>query len=558
MKYQVFALYLCFLLCRPLLAQDHPETIAVNLRDGTALATDIYRPPEEGPFFTILIRTPYGKHGFANEARVLARNGYAVVVQDVRGTGDSEGEFQTFVNERADGLEVLDWTTERPWSNGSVGSWGVSYSALAGLVLTDARHPALDSVFAVSGWTEGEEVMAPGGALHLMLILPWLLHNEAARGQSFDDYDINELFSHTPLSGVFASVGASSDGWGDWELASPQQPDYSKISVPVFHITSWFDFVLPATLKTWRSIRDQGTARQKLMIGPWMHNQLFTDVSELGEVDFGPASVMGADRLLELSVRWFDETLRGQKGNLLDTPVTVFRLGAGDWVDLTAWPPEEISRIELFLQSDGSANDPGGNGRLASKPAQALKADQFIYDPADPVPTLGGAVFHFFAHLAGMFDQRVIESRQDVLSYTSPALESTLELLGPVAATLFVSTTGPDTDVTAKLVHVRPDGIALNVADGIARVSHQIERRLKPGEIVEITIDLGELAAVFPEGHRLRLDISSSNFPKFDRNPNTGADPFEATRFEKATNTIHHSATRPSRLILPTVQGDLQ
>jgi uncharacterized protein len=554
MKVPTLTLILCVLLALSIAALE-PSQLQVPMSDGVELAADLYLPAKEGPHPVILIRTPYSRGGSRVFAEPFVREGYAVLVQDVRGKWGSGGEFVPFVNERKDGLETLDFIASAEWSDGRTGVFGPSYLGMAGLLLADHGHPSLKTVFSVSGWIDGDQINSPGGAFHMMLAIPWLLFSGGQTQQPLSDFDMEELFQFLPVRDVFGSIGKDMPGWNEEVLRAYAGSDESGVTIPVFHMTGWYDFVAGASLDTWRSMKRATDQPQRLVVGPWVHDQIFTSETVIGEIDAGEASILGVDGLMRLAIDWFDCHLRARCTD--HAPVRVFVLGDDEWRDFGEWPPRG-SRTESFhLRSRGDAAHSPAGGRLVRRPERGAGQDRYRFDPNDPVPTRGGANFHFFPEVNGPRDQREIEARPDVAVYTTEPLARDLFLAGAVRVVLHVSTEGRDTDFTAKLVNVGPDGSALSILDGIIRLSHRkgLDQRslVQPGEIHEIEIDLGEVAMRIPRGNRLRLDVTSSNFPKFDRNPNTGEYPLDARELVPVTQTIHHGRAWPSRVELTTL-----
>jgi uncharacterized protein len=533
------------------------ETIRVTLPDGVELATDLYRPAAE-PAPVILARTSYGREGLDFLGEFFAARGYVVAVQDIRGKYESSGTFAPFQNERADGIATLRWIAKQPWCNGSIGMWGSSYSGFAALVVSDVELEAFRSIFQISGWLDGAEVIRPGGANHLMLSLPWMLTQGGRTQGNLSQFDVQELFRFAPLQGALRSVGIENTVWEDpsW-LDDISRHDVGRPRRPTFHVTGWYDMVYRGTLDAHRKMSAAGSPLQKLTIGPWYHNQFLFDDPNVGDIDFGEASFSTVGSVLNLSLRWFEATLRGtDDGILAEPPVIFFLMGQDAWHDAGRWPPGEkkIEETRWYLSSGGAAIGAGGDGRLSRSAPEDAGSDRFVYDPEDPVPTLGGANFFYFPELVGVRDQREIEKRPDVLVYTSPPLEEELQIVGPAAVLLHASTSGAGTDFTAKLVQVELDGYARILRDGIVRVG-------KPDAAsgpLELTIDLGQIAASVPAGHRLRLEISSSNFPKYDRNPNNGNDPFLTKTFEPAQQEIFHGEKKTSYLLLPIMRKPLR
>jgi len=534
--------------------------VRVRMSDGVELAAHLYLPTGEGPFPAVLVRTPYSREGLGVVAAPFVAAGYAVVVQDVRGKYDSGGDFVPFVHELEDGLATLDWIADADWSDGRVAMWGVSYLGVCGLLAAWEGHPALRAVFSVSGWVDGQGIGAPGGANHIMLSIPWILFEGGRSQRSLKHFDLDELFRHLPLQDVFDVAGVEVPAWvEEGPPGPPLRSPRPRGGVPIFHVTGWYDFVAPGSLAAWRSSSAVSGAPQLLMVGPWIHDQMLGEDPWVGEVDAGPDSVLGLDALMALAVDWFDVHLRGARG-VPRPPVEVFFLGENRWRGFDSWPPPQVRTLPLRLVSGGRAGERLDDGRLVAGGSERSPAgrDRFTFDPSQPVPTRGGASFHLMPGL-GVRDQNGIEERRDVLVYTTAPLVDDLVLAGPVRVVLHVSTEGRDTDFVARLVRVTPEGRAFNVVDGILRLSHRHGGRrelVEPGRVYEVAIDLGEIAQRIPRGHRLRLQVTSSNFPKFDRNPNTGVDPQLATDLRVVRQTLHHSRRHPSRVELTILEGD--
>lgn len=535
------------------------ETVKITTKDGTNLASDIYIPTEGDNHPVILIRTPYGKQQHVYEGEYFAYNGYAVVIQDSRGKWESDGEYFPFINEKNDGIETINWITNQDWCNGEVGMWGSSYLSYCAIVAATEKPEALKTLFIISGWLDGKKIINPGGTMHLMLNLPWILHEETQKVRSIN-YDMEELFEYLPLNNVFNSIGIDSKIWGkEYDIRGLNDNlSATEIDIPVFHVTGWNDFVCNSALEVYNQTSQNSSNQNKLLIGPWFHDQLQTKYTEVGDDDFGPESAMGRENLCGLSVEWFDHIFKEKNPRLETGPdVKVFVMGENKWEEHDQWPPENVEYKKLFLSSNEGANSSSGDGELAGNVKDIKTSDTFIFDPLNPVPTYGGANFHFFLPTIGVKDQSEIEERNDVLVYTTDILEDSIHIVGPLELALFASTEGLDTDFTAKLVEIRENGYARIIQEGIQRASYRnsaTERELlEPGKIYKFTIDLGATAIKIPAGSKLRVEISSSNFPKYDRNPNTGEDAFEATKLETVKQTIHHGSEYPSHLLLPVL-----
>lgn len=538
------------------------RTVETPVGDGVVLEATLVLPEStDRRHPVILVRTPYGRRQHLEEARFWASHGYAAMVQDTRGKFGSGGEYIPFFYEHDDGMATLDWIVDQDWSNGSVGMWGSSYLAFCQLILASSGHPALKSIVPISGWLQDDGQIMHGGANHIMLSLPWILHEESQTNRSIADVDLDEMFEYLPLIDVFSSMGIESKIWNE-EFDFSHLDAYSArdIQIPALHITAWNDFVHGAALSVYAQAKEgPGASYQKLMVGPWAHDQWWTTYTEVGDEDFGPASAMGRERLMKLTLDWFNSTMGSRSEDIPEWPdVRLFVMGANEWKDYGTWPPSQVRYRKLFIGSETGANSSAGNGYMSAAPPPKRGYDTYLFDPMNPVPTYGGANMHFFLHLVGVKDQREIEERDDVLVYTTEPLESDMEIAGPIRAVLYVATEGKDTDFTAKLVQVRPNGYARIIEEGIIRASYRngMDERelLVPGEVYRLTVELGSTAIRIPQGHRLRVEVSSSNFPKFDRNPNTGEDPLRASVLEKVTQTVYHGGDYPSHIVLPVVE----
>jgi uncharacterized protein len=531
-------------------AQDFRQhTAAVPMADGIHLQADVYLPPGEGPFPAVLIRTPYGRSGYETfYAPHFTGAGYALVVQSARGTAGSEGRFIPFAHERRDGFDTADWLAAQPWSSGRIGLYGPSYSSYAGLVLAAERHPAVAAVVNVSGWGELAPMLFPGGAFHLQLNIPWNLHQF---GLLRRDTDWDALFRHVPITDAIrlpdgsvhpawqASTRLFAPGPGLAAMGLGDRP----IEVPVLHLTGWHDFTYHGTLDAYAHVARHADVPQRLVVGPWHHDQQKTLETRVGDEDFGPAAALGWDGMHALAIGWFDQWMKGGASAAPpgDAPVRLFVMGRNEWADFDAWPPADAAPVRWYLAASGALQ--------ADRP-QSGATDSFTYDPEDPVPTAGGVLFHFFPDELGPRDQRAVQARRDVLVYTSEPLTEAVELVGPLRAVLHVSADRADADFTAKLTVVRPDGYARIIEDGIVRSQYRegLDRPapLSPGEVVRLDIGLGATALYVPAGDRLRVEISGGSFPKYDRNPGDATPSMEATRFVPIRQTLHLGGDRSS------------
>lgn len=567
------------------------RNVAVPMRDGTRLYADVYRPADGERHPTLLQRTPYDKSAGLMPAALIMRAataGYAVAVQDVRGRFTSEGPFDAFVNERQDGYDTLDWLAAQPWCDGNVGMFGGSYVGLTQWQAALSAHPALKAITPVvtasnyhDGWTY------QGGAYELGFNLSWTLTNLApntvlrakesdpAAAAVFESLldridGMTEEFARLPLGGhpILSQYAAYYDTW----LAHPTYDDYwagldvrrgyETLSVASLNVGGWYDIFLKGTIENFTGLRSQGRAelrdRQRLLLGPWNHGGAARG-NPIGEVDFGMRSTGALIDLDGILLRWFDRWLRGvDNGVEREAPVRLFVMGVNQWRDEQEWPLARTDWQAWYLHSGGRANSLRGDGTLSRDEPASEPPDAYVSNPLNPVPTCGGglccnAVFT----LGGSYDQREVEAREDVLVYSTPPLSEPVEVTGPVKLVLYASSSAPDCDFTAKLVDVCPCGCVMSLTDGILRARYRKSMReeslLTPGEVVEYEIDLWSTSNVFQRGHRIRLEVASSNFPRFDRNPQTGEAPGVGTALASALQQVFHSAEYPSRLVLPVI-----
>ncbi len=559
------------------------------MADGVRLATDVYRPSgAQGALPVILMRTPYGKGGSGPtaDARMFASHGYVVAVQDVRGKGESEGLFEFYSHDLVDFESTVDWLVGQPWSSGRVGTYGCSYLGEVQILQATTRNPHLRAMIpqASAGGTgkAGGRYRffsgVTGGAYELHQALGWFpragVKVRASSGaQAPFEVDYAEAQWMLPLRSILRRIGAPPN---DFELyvTTPLHSDVwdrkgfladdDEIDVPALFVNSWYDYGVGDTLHQFEFFRERATSArarsgQRLVVGPGTHCS-----SEEGrENDVIGAREAGDTRLdlWRIYLAWFDHWLKDDPESLRGMPlVHYYLLGADEWRTSDVWPLEGTASTPLFLASGGSANTVAGDGllRFDGPPGEA-SSDRFVYDPARPVPSLGGPLCCTASQeaLPGSYDQRPVEQRDDVLVYTTEPLREPLAVVGPLELVLYVSSSAPDTDFTAKLVDVYPDGRAFNVQEGILRARYRegFDRsvRMSPGQVVELRIDMQAVGNLFAAGHRIRLEVSSSNFPRFDRNLNTGGSNVDETELVKATNQVHHSAQYSSRLVLPVV-----
>lgn len=521
--------------------------VRMPLREGLELATFIYLPPGEGPFPVLLIRTPYDA-SLTNGIFEWTERGYAYVKQDTRGRFLSDGEFISYVNEEADGAEALAWIAAQPWCNGRIAMYGGSYVAATQTTAALSGNPALRCMTPALIGTEIYSMGYSGGAFRLRG--KSAKSGEAPRSPAEIEAEIFEQRKSAPPASIEGLLHPHFDEF--WKTHSPVGR-FGSITAPAFIRTGWFDLFVADVFELFNGLRHHGgdeTTRRytRILVGPWPHE---INQRVVGEEDFGETASV-AD-MYEQEIAFIDQFTAGKSGyDLESAPVRLFIMGTNEWRDEHEWPLARTRWTDFFLASDGPANTLNGRGRLAAVPTG--DPDRFHYDPESPVPTLGGA--WDFTNV-GPHDQTQIESRDDVLVYTSEELSEATEVIGPIVVHLFAASSAVDTDFTAKLVDLRADGRPMSVTDGIVRAQYRHQHgpteQLIPGDVYEFTIQCNPTAYCFKKGHQIRLEISSSNFPAFSRNRNTGEPVGPMGEMKIAQQTIFHSAKHPSRIVLPII-----
>ena len=527
------------------------------MRDGVELSVDLWLPEAEPPVHAVLARTPYNKNNeqVARLGRLFAAHGFGFAAMDVRGRGDSDGEFTPYVNDARDGVDAIAWLAARDWCSGKVATCGGSYGGLIQWLTALQRPPALAAMIAMVSPSDPFVEFPTGTSIPMML--SWHRLTAGRMRQQLDGIDWEGVYRHLPLMTMDEAAGFRSRHWRDrqshptlddfWEPLR-YQDRLPELDVPVLHISGWYDDEQVGTPRNFAGMVGGGARGQQLLMGPWGH--AINSSRTLGEVDFGAHSVIDLDGYW---LRWLDAQLDDRPWP--DKPVRLFVMGVNAWRDDDVWPPATMTATRLHLRSGGAANSRLGDGRLTwEPPPEAEPPDAFDYAPERPVPFLTGITS---AQLGGPDDYSAVELRGDVLVYTSEPLEEPLQLIGPVRLVLHATTSAPDTDFTGKLLDVHPSGFAQRLCDGMVRARFRDgfdeERLLEPGSPVEYDIDLWHTAHVFLPGHRLRVEVASSAFPKYDRNLNTGEPLATSTRMQTAHQTVHHDAARPSYLLCPVV-----
>jgi putative CocE/NonD family hydrolase len=559
--------------------------VAMKMRDGVELQADIYTPKESGDYPVLLLRLPYDKTVAENQALMhpewFARHGYIVVSQDMRGRGASGGEFQPFHNECNDGVDTIKACVKLKKSNGKVGTYGFSYPGKSQLLSASKRPkgfttmvPALTSDSAYEDWTY------KNGVLQLAFVQSWSAYlslNEVFRkGKPADvrpaiqrltgicgSYDHLPITNHPDLPKKFNSFYYEwlkhpnyDSYWKKWQTADR----FGEIDVPALHIGGWYDIFVEGTIRNFLGLRagaktQEARAGQKLVIGPWYHMPW---TQALGEMDFGVQARNHTDALM---IRWFDHWLRGVANGIMEEPaVSVFVMGANKWRQADEWPFKNTQFTKFYMHSGGRANSLNGDGTLNRTAPEDEPYDIYVADPFYPVQSMGGRSCCIAALTPmGPMDQRPVETRNDVLIFTTARLAQDVAVIGPVDVTLFAASTANDTDFTVKLVDVHADGRAINIVDSIQRASHregsEKPSAIKPGEVYEYSFRVGGTAIRFAKGHRIRIEVASSNFPTFERHLNQFRKKPDGGYFDGrvATQRIFHDSRYPSHITLPIV-----
>jgi hypothetical protein len=594
------------------------RSVPVLMRDGVPLSTDVYLPLGTERFPVILIRTPYDKRHYRPEAstaesersrqtsRYFSSHGYAVVIQDMRGKWESGGGFSIYSNEREDFEDTLNWLAAQPWSAQRVGTWGCSSLGETQIVTAPVRHPsframapeaAAGGIGSAAGRYRYFGVLY-GGAFELVSALGWFAANGSASnlrpppGMTAEQwsklsplyslgprappgFDYNVAVRSLPIVGLLDRSGFPPTDWNDM-VSSPPGARYwtnrpylregENISVPALHADSWYDYGVGDTIAEYQYFKSHAdnivaAKNQYLIIGAGLHctnrwagSHMIVGERDVGDPQFDHWAVYLA---------WFDRWLKDDTTALRGVPhVHYYLLGKNEWRSADTMPIPGTRERALFLASERGANSIWGDGELANEPSRKSSIDTWTYDPSNPVPSLGGPICctSGFDQPAGSYDQRPVEARQDVLVYSTPRLRSGVTAVGPVKAILYVSSTAKDTDFTAKLVDVYPDGRAFYLVEGILRARYRDSQErsvlMNAGDVYRLEIDLQAIGNWFGPGHQIRLEVSSSSFPRWDRNLNTGGNNYDESVGFVAQNTIHVGRQTPSRLILPVVGSE--
>jgi putative CocE/NonD family hydrolase len=548
------------------------------MRDGTILRADVFRPDHGGPYPVLVQRTPYGKRGGWGR---FAKAGYIFVNQDSRGRYESEGKFESYwrptTHEAEDGYDTVEWAAKLPGSTGKVGTFGKSYPAYLQWRLAPLRPPSLVAMSACSipaqiWYVEGPHTIRPAFRLEwlAMMAVDMRRREDLPGVQTAKEHQkrwwkrgegqkwINWLPWLTLPDDFF---GYETDALKSWLRNPPVDPwrldeGCKDIAVPNLDIVGWYDHCNGDMLLFRTMVKEAKTevARKgsRIIIGPWGHGRAGR---RFGNIDFGPDAPLDEGGV-PLKIRWFDYWLKGISNGIdKEAPVKIFVMGDNRWRDEQSWPLKRTKEKTLFIASQGNANTPSGDGRLIDGRPELPAVDTYVYDPRDPVPTPYGARRSIPA------DQRPLANRQDILVYQTEPIIERIEVTGNPVVELYAASSAPDTDWFVRLIDVAPDGLARDASSGMVRARYRDgfdkSKPIPPGEVVKYTIRMGPTSNAFLPGHRIRLDITSSDFPNYDRNHNTAANQNADATLAIANQTIYHGGEQATRIILPWVPNPI-
>ena len=541
---------------RPVHGVLHQTKVPVPMRDGTKLAAEIYRPDAPGKFPALMVLRYFRGAHQNSRGTFFAERSYAVALVDSRGRYDSEGTWLPYVNEPQDGYDAQQWLGAQPWCNGKIGTFGLSYNAFTSYMAAPLGSPHLECIFPQSGQQTNFGHLYNDGVMQLNVIFEFGLHTkQGSQTQQIFSPD-HPHYRRLPLIDAvddFPNVQHVKDWfehcrYDDYWKAYGIKEKYPRIKVPAYFITGWYDNLLRENWRNFLGFRRQGGSEKartgtKILIGPWAH---------------GGSNAYPPIRDMTMLLRWYDHWLKDVP-NGIDTepPIELYVMGADTWRSENEWPLARTRFTEFYLTGGGRANSAKGDGRLGrSAPAGEASPDRFVYDPENPVYTLGGQVSTQHA-VRGPKDRQSTQQREDVLVYTTDPLAQDMEVTGPVELKLWAASSAVDTDFTATLTDVHPDGRAVHICEGILgvtfRESLEHPTPIEPGKVYPLSISLWATSMVFKAGHRIRLEVSSSNFPRYARNQNTGLPLGTSAKMETARQTVYHDAKYPSHLILPVI-----
>lgn len=563
-------LYNWFLgLKKPMFKTMIEKNVLISMRDGIILAADLYRPKPEGRYPAILLRTPYGKenkeHSYPDLANILACLGYAVLVQDVRGKYSSEGEFNPFIHEENDGYDTIDWVTSQVWSSASCALYGFSYLGSCAWLAARDPHPCLKTIVpmfcgqnAYRGWVDH-------GVPYLKDILYWLSRHGGRKERDVLHEEVDAIIWQLPVLQFDKRLKDGIDTFKTW-MHHLHVDDYWRsisvshmrevIKLPVLFVAGWFDRFLTNTIEDYNetSIANemQEHSKNRLLIGPWEHRLS----ANFPEMPLGRKAQF--QRNIKTIVEWFNTYLKGEPSPFNEKfPIDYFMMGVNEWRKASHWPPKGTQNTDFYLQSQGKAST-HGEGLLSKSKSEDVRQDQFVYDPLDPCPSIGNNMI-YGNKTTGPKEQSIIALRKDVLSYQTESLHQDFEIAGLVSLVLFVSSSAVDTDFSAKLIDIHPNGKSYFLVSGFLRMrfldSVKATHGIEKGKIYRLEINLGHTAYSFFKGHKIGLLVTSSDFPNHGRNLNTGGSNEGDSEETKAFQTVYHGGVYPSKLTLPHLIG---
>lgn len=557
---------------------------SVEMADGVALATDVYRPDDDAEHPVLVHRNPYDKSNAKSVGGLVfnplnaVEAGFVVVVQDVRGRFGSEGKWEPFEHEREDGYETVEWAARQPWSDGHVGIYGASYHGVTALQAAAADPPHLDAVFAYStGCNYQQGFVYEGGAFELGFGLYWTLGLTRDEQRGVEDLKVLETLADARANpAAYAEKRPTAKTLPTDELASywrtwldhPEYDEYWRdldvgpaiagVDTPVLHLSGWYDIFLQGHLDLADRLHAEGNDHHRFVVGPWNHVAYTTGTpSKVGNRLFGPDAGTGTGLMSDLALDWFGIWLVDDPDPELGPSVRYFQMGRDEWRVSDKWPPEHDPRRFYLHGADGGADGLLTGTLSHAEPGADQSPDSYRYDPDDPVPSRGGRMHQPTLDRSGVRDQTPVMARDDVLAYASPRLTEPLAVAGPVECRLHVGCSQPDTDLVATLVDFEPSGYRANVADGVLRARYRNgtdePAYLDPGTTYDVTVDMGAVAHTFGRGHQVGLAVTGSDFPRFDRNPSVRGPVAETDPddYVPADVRVFHDAERPSHLLLP-------
>jgi len=552
--------------------------IKVPMRDGINLSADIWMPNSDhgdGPWPVLLLRTIYDNQEarYIEWARQFNAHGYAVVMQDCRGRGDSDGEWDPYVCELTDGYDTHEWIGQQDWCDGNIGTFGLSYPGFTQTLPASLRSKYLKAVAPIASQQDNYGHHRVDGVIHHMVAFAFLnMLGRSMQYESLMHFDTDEFFFELPIDTAMEKVSdthpyyagvVAHEQYDEWWSSYSLRDKYQEMDVPSYFITGWFDSLSHENFKLfngWSKNARTEDARKKtkLLVGPWSHQ-----IAPWGRKPMGPNGeyadrTFGKDSLsdvIEMHTRWYDQQLKGIDTGIDDEPpIKLFVMGANEWRHENEWPLARTQWTKYFLNSGGDAAGAGGS-LSTDEPSGESTSDKFTYNPANPVKSLGSQYQTF--HYCGPRDRSELQARDDVLVFTTDVLEEDVEVTGPISAHIWASSDAVDTDFTAALTDVEPDGKAISLCEGIVRARFRNgtdnPEMMTPGEIYEFDIDMWDTSNLFKKGHRIRVEISSSNFPRYNRNLNTGNPIASDTEIRIANQTLYHDADHPSHLLLPVI-----